>query len=137
MFILDTNVVCETRRTRANGGVRIFFDRIKRNKTQALISVVTVAELRQGVENLRHRRDDRQAAMYETWVTDVLQQYDGRILPVDKEIGKVWGRLRVPQREPALDKLIAATALVHGMTIVTRNVKDFAVTGAKTFNPFE
>jgi toxin FitB len=89
MFILDTNVVCETRRTRANGGVRIFFDRIKRNKTQALISVVTVAELRQGVENLRHRRDDRQAAMYETWVTDVLQQYDGRILPVDKEIGKV------------------------------------------------
>ena len=78
-----------------------------------------------------------QADTVETWLKDVLREYDGKILPVDRRIGELWGALRALHPEPALDKLIAATAISHGLTVVTRNVRDFEPTGVKTFNPFE
>jgi toxin FitB len=138
MFLADTNVISETRRDdRANSGVRSFFREANRSGNKVHLSIVTVAELRQGVERLRRKGDARQAAGLDNWVNEVLREYDGRILSADKEVGKLWGRLRAPHPEPALDKLIAATALAYGLTVVTRNVKDFEITGVEMINPFE
>jgi toxin FitB len=138
MYLADTNVISDTRRDdRMNAGVREFFTRAQFDASAIHLSVVTVAELRQGVLGLRHKGDQLQAGTIETWLDGILHEYAARILIVNKEISELWARLRVPQPEPSLDKLIAATAIYHGMTIVTRNVKDFAVTGAKTFNPFD
>jgi toxin FitB len=138
MYLADTNVVSETKKKdRANEGVRAFFDRADRDQRSVLLSVVTVAELRQGVFRLRHKGDCRQANAVEGWVDDVLRQYEQRILAVNRDISELWARLRVPQSEPALDKLIAATAIFHGLTVVTRNVKDFEPTGVGIVNPFD
>jgi toxin FitB len=138
MYLADTNVISETRREeRANEGVRAFFRLAEDEQKVVHLSVVTVAELRRGVFRLRSKGDAKQAATIEAWTEGVFEEYAETILPVSVEIGRVWGRLRVPHAEPALDKLIAATALVHKLTVVTRNVKDFEVTGVKTLNPFE
>jgi toxin FitB len=138
MFLSDTNVLSEMRRLdRANEGVRAFFDRFGGDQRRIRLSVATVTELRQGVFSLRHKGDAQQASVIETWVDDVLHEYARNILIVDQEVANLWARLRVPHREPALDKLIAATAIVHGLTVATRNVRDFESTGVETFNPFE
>jgi toxin FitB len=138
MYLADTNVISETRKEeRANKGVRAFFDRVEAHGAWVHLSVVTVAELRQGVSRLRHKGDIRQASTIETWVIETLKKYEERILSVDKDVGELWGRLRVPHREPALDKLIAATAIFYGLTVVTRNVRDFEAAGVKTLNPFD
>jgi toxin FitB len=138
MFLSDTDVLSELRRSdRTNEGVRAFFDRFGGSQRRIHISVATVTELRQGVLSLRHRGDAHQASIIETWVDEVLRDYAQNILIVDQEIAKLWARLRVPHREPALDKLIAATAIFHDLTVATRNVRDFERTGVKTFNPFE
>jgi toxin FitB len=138
MYLADTNVISETRREeRANKGVRAFFRRVEADGLRVHLSVVTVAELRQGVQRLKHKGDGQQASTIEIWVDGVLKTYEKRILLVDREIGELWGRLRVPHREPALDKLIAATAIFHGLTVVTRNVSDFEKAGVKTLNPFD
>ncbi len=105
--------------------------------TGTFISVVTVGELRRGVERIRHRGDERQAAQLETWLETLLVYYEDHILDLTPDIAQLWGRLRVPHPENALDKQIAATALIHDLTVITRNHKDFAKTGVKLLNPFE
>lgn len=138
MFLADTNVISETyKRDRENQGVRKFFRQAEDDLDAVHLSVVTVGELRRGVERLRRKKDLPQTARLETWLDGVLRAYEGKILPVDKEIGELWGRLRAPHPEPALDKLIAATALIYGLTVVTRNVRDFEQAGVKLLNPFE
>ncbi|KAK49441.1 recombinase [Caballeronia jiangsuensis] len=138
MFLADTNVISETRREeRANEGVRAFFDGAKRRNETVFLSVVTVGELRRGVDSLRHRGDAQQAENLEAWLKGVLRKYDMTIVPVDRNIGELWGRLRARHPEPAVDRLIAATALVHGLTVVTRNVRDFERVGVKMLNPFD
>jgi toxin FitB len=137
MFLADTNVISETKRERPNQGVLAFFRKARSTGSDVHLSIVTVAELRQGVERLSFKGDAKQAAGLEKWVDRVIQEYDGKILPADKEIGRLWGRLRAMHPEPALDKLIAATAMVYGLTVVTRNVRDFEPTGVRMFNPFE
>ncbi|CAG9269942.1 type II toxin-antitoxin system VapC family toxin [Paraburkholderia unamae] len=138
MYLVDTNVISEVRkRERANKGVRSFFREIARNDSELYLSVVTIAELRRGVELIRHRGDTEQAAILETWLGAILREYGHCVLPVDEEVSQVWGRLRVPHPEHALDKLIAATALIHDLTVVTRNVDDFSGTGVRLLNPFE
>jgi toxin FitB len=138
MFLVDTNVISEVRkRERANAGVLAFFRDAARDDTDIYLSVVTVAELRRGVELIRYRGDAAQASLLDNWLGSVLRDYGQYVLPVDEEIGQVWGRLRVPHPENALDKLIAATALIHDLTVVTRNVDDFAGTGARVLNPFQ
>ncbi|BAN21851.1 PilT protein domain protein [Caballeronia insecticola] len=117
--------------------MRAFFRQASLDQRDIHLSVVTVGELWRGVEQLRRRGDVAQANTVETWLKDVLRRYDGKILPVSKQISEVWGGLRAPHPEPALDKLIAATAMSYGLTVVTRNVRDFAITGVKTLNPFE
>jgi toxin FitB len=138
MYLVDTNVLSEMRRLRhREEDIRAFFHRAGFDKDDIHVSVVTVAELRQGVHHLRHKGDPSQAEIIGAWVEEVMQDFADKILIVDKEIAELWARLRVPQREPTLDKLIAATALVHGMTVMTRNIKDFKPTGVKMLNPFD
>ncbi len=114
-----------------------FFRQAAQNDVGLYLSVVTVGELRRGVELIRHRGDKAQATRLESWLTRVLKEFGNHILAIDEEIGQVWGRLRVPRHEHALDKLIAATALIHDLTVVTRNVDDFVGTGVRLLNPFE
>jgi predicted nucleic acid-binding protein len=138
MYLVDTNVISEVRkREQANPGVMAFFRQAALEDTGLYLSVVTVAELRRGVELIRHRGDKPQATRLEKWLDGVLGEFSQNILAVDEEIGQLWGRLRVPHPEHALDKLIAATALIHDLTVVTRNVDDFAGTGARILNPFD
>ncbi|NUA26421.1 type II toxin-antitoxin system VapC family toxin [Cupriavidus basilensis] len=138
MYLIDTNVISEMRkRERADKGVRAFFRQAAKQDSELYLSVVTVGELRRGVELIQHRGDHAQGALLATWLHTVLREFGAHILAVDAEIGQLWGRLRVPHAEHALDKLIAATALIHDLTVVTRNVSDLADTGVRVLNPFE
>nr|WP_246327199.1 type II toxin-antitoxin system VapC family toxin [Burkholderia guangdongensis] len=135
--MIDTNVISEIRKgPRANKGVRAFFREAEGDASPLYLSVVTLSELRRGVEMIRHRGDARQASMLDTWLATIMRDYASNILSVDAEIGQLWGHLRAPNPQHALDKLIAATALIHDLTVVTRNVDDFANTGVRFVNPF-
>ena len=137
MYLLDTNIVSDIRKhRRANPGVRGFFEQIAADQAPAFLSVITVGELRRGVELIRHRGDTPQANRLERWLVHLLQRYGDYILDIDSDIAQLWGRLRVPHYENALDKLIAATALIHDLTVVTRNGDDFSKTGVRVLNPF-
>lgn len=138
MYLVDTNVISEVRkRQRANRGVVAFFQQAKTSDVDLYLSVVTVGEMRRGAEMVRHRGDTQQSAQLDRWLETVLHEFARNILPVDEDVSQVWGRLRVPHPEHALDKLIAATALIHELTVVTRNVDDFAGLGVRILNPFD
>lgn len=94
-----------------------------------------VGELRQGIERLR-RRDPPAAAALDRWVHELVQRHADRTLQVDAEIAEQWGRINVPDTLPVVDGLLAATALVHSLTLVTRNVRDIARTGVRHLDPF-
>lgn len=137
MYLIDTKVISEARKKeRANAGVRAFFKSTAAQGTALYLSEITVGELRCGIDLLRHRGDGPQADLLETWLTELLSQFADRILAFDQEAAQTWGRLRVPQPDHEIDKQIAATAWVHGLTVVTRNTTDFAATGVKLINPF-
>ena len=133
-YLLDTNVVSELRRPRPDRGVLAWFDSV--GSTELHLSVLVLGEIRQGVEKLA-RRDPDQAATYEKWLLELVDLFGDRIVRVTAEVADLWGRLNVPDRLPAVDGLLAATALVHGWTLVTRNTSDVARTGARLLNPFE
>jgi predicted nucleic acid-binding protein len=137
VYLVDTDVISEARkRQRANPGVRRFFRQAARDGVDLFLSAVTIGELRQGVEAVRHRGDLVQAARLSRWLGTVTRNYAEAILPFDEEIAQIWGRLRVPHAENPLDRQIAATALMYGLTVVTRNVSHYAPTGVTVFNPF-
>ena len=108
----------------------------RRHLPGAIHAKFTIGELRRGVELIRLRGDTEQAGLLEDWLSAVLDQHADKVLAFDADAAQVWGRLRVPNPEHALDKQIAATALVHDLTVVTRNAADFAGTGVKVMNPF-
>ena len=135
MFLLDTNVVSELRRPeRANTHVRSWAA-----KTPAelyALSVVTVQELERGAL-LMERRDARQGAVLRRWLEEeVLKRLAARILPIDAAIARRCAHLHVPDPRPERDALIAATALTHGLTVVTRNTADFEPMGVAVLNPW-
>ena len=137
MYLIDTNVISEARKkSKANKGVRAFFKQVIEDEAQLFISVVSVGELRRGVELIRYRSDVRQANLLEKWLEALLIEYQDHILDINQDIAQLWGQLRVPHPENALDKQIAATALIYELTVVTRNHKDFARTGVRVLNPF-
>ncbi len=135
MYLVDTNVVSEARKgKKANPGVQKFFRTIEAE--DLYLSVQTIGEIRRGLENIRHRGDLPQAKKLEKWLDLVVADYDDRILSFDEECAQVWGRLMSPHPEHPIDKQIAAIALIHDLTVVTRNVDDFRGTGARINNPF-
>lgn len=137
MYLLDTNVISEIRKgERANAGVRAFFQQAIANQEKLFLSVVTIGELRRGIELIRYRNDHAQAQQLEQLLDTILSQYRDYIIDIDSDITQLWGRLRVPHHEHELDKLIAATAILYDLTVVTRNVQDFAGTGTHLLNPF-
>jgi predicted nucleic acid-binding protein len=138
MYLLDTNVVSELRKVRlgrADAQVARWAQEVA--VAQLYISVITVHELEIGVLLLQ-RRDAAQDAVLRSWMDDyVLPAFAGRILPVDTAMVQRSAQLHVPDPQPFRDGLIAATALVHGMTVVTRNVADFARTEVALLNPWD
>lgn len=137
MYLIDTNVVSEARKgERCNPGVRRFFNEVRESGADCFISVITLGELRRGVEIIRHRGDAAQARLLGKWLTKLVADYTDHILSFDADEAQVWGRLRVPRPENAIDKQIAATALTHELTVVTRNLADFEGMGLSLINPF-
>ncbi len=132
-FLLDTNVVSEIRKKSPDAGVSTWFASVPADKL--FLSVLVVGEIRQGIERLT-RRDPARAEIYERWLSQLVDGYGDRIVPITIPIAQAWGRLNVPDPVPAVDGLMAATALVHDWTLVTRNVSDVASTGVRLLDPF-
>jgi predicted nucleic acid-binding protein len=138
VYLVDTDVISEIRKgDRANPGVRAFFAEAIGSGIPLYLSVVTIGELRKGVERIRHRGDAMQAKQLERWLRQVSVTYAECILRIDEDIAHVWGRLCVPHAENPLDKQIAATALIHDLAVVTRNTAHFTPTGVRVHNPFQ
>lgn len=138
MWLLDTNVVSELRKVRsgsADAKVAQWADSV--DASDLYLSAISVLELETGVLQIE-RRDASQGAILRAWLDQrVLPEFSGRILPVDTAVAQRCARLHVPDRRAERDALIAATALVHGMTVVTRNVADFVPTGVALLNPWD
>ncbi|HTV81262.1 MAG TPA: type II toxin-antitoxin system VapC family toxin [Acidobacteriaceae bacterium] len=136
MFLLDTNIVSELRKARkANPGVRRWAVRV--SAADLYLSVVSALEIEIGVL-LAERRDPAQGAMLRSWFEDqLLPAFEGRLLPVDLPIVRRCALLHVPDRRSDRDALIAATALTHRMTVVTRNTQDFSLAGIRLLNPWQ
>jgi predicted nucleic acid-binding protein len=132
-FLLDTNVVSELRKPAADASVTEWAR--ARPKSETYLSVVTIQEIELGVL-LKERRDAVQGALLRSWLDRLLSEYDGRILPVELAVVRRAAALHVPDPRPERDALIAATALVHGLTVVTRNTSDFDGTGVGLVDPW-
>ena len=135
MFLVDTNVISEARKgEKADPGVQAFLQATA--EEDIYLAVQTLGELRQGVERVRARGDQPQANILEGWLNSILNKYADRILDFDHECAGVWGKLMSPHPQNPIDKQIAAIALIHDLTIVTRNTDDFEASGAAMMNPF-
>ena len=133
-YLLDTNVLSEVRRPRGDKNVKRWISSV--GTEDLYLSVLTLGEVRRGIDLLR-RRDPAQAEVYEVWLVTVLRDYEDRVLPVDAEAAEEWGRMNVPDPVSIVDGLMAATARVRNMTFVTRNTADVARTGVRLLNPFD
>lgn len=132
-FLVDTNVLSEARKTsRANPRVVAW---IRAHREDLYLSVLVTGEIRRGIEAVR-TRDPTAAASLERWLREVETGFEERILPIDGAVADRWGRLMAERTLPVIDGLLAATALVHGLTLATRNIRDVARSGVSAVNPF-
>lgn len=133
-YLLDTNVISELGKgERADANVRAWFEAL--DDEEIYLSVLTIGEIRRGVESVR-RRDPDSAAALDSWLTRLDEAHGDRILGVDRTVAEEWGRMNVPNPLPVVDGLLAATARVGGLTFVTRNVADVKSSGAELLDPF-
>ena len=133
-FLIDTNVVSELRKVAPDPHVVAWHQR--HAMASAFLSVLVVGEIRQGIERLR-ARDARRAEALDHWLAGLMKSYQDRILPITTAVAEEWGRLNASRRPPpVVDGLLAATARVHRLTLVTRNVPHVAATGVAVVNPF-
>jgi toxin FitB len=134
-YLIDTNVLSETRKRLPAAAVTGWIAATPPERLY--VSVLTLGEIEQGIARIWGRGDQQQASALERWLRVVETGFEDRILPVTLPIAAAWGRQKHTLPLPVIDALIAATAQVHGLTVVTRNVKDFALTGADLLNPFD
>lgn len=134
-YLLDTNIISEIRKgPRCNATVAAWYNSI--DDADIFLSVLIIGEIRKGLERVRHS-DPNRARSLERWLTMVERSFADRILPIDQAIANEWGRMTATRAVSTVDALLAATAVVNGMTLVTRNFKDVANLGAKVLNPFD
>jgi len=132
-WLLDTNVLSELRKgERANPGVRAWYAGAP--AVELYTSVLVLGEIRRGIESVR-RRDAISATALEHWLGRMVEGFADRILPIDATVADRWGALNVPDPVPTVDGLLAATALVHDLVLVTRNVRDVSGTGVRVLDP--
>jgi len=135
-FLLDTNVISEFGATTPNPAVLAWLNLTPTQECR--ISVVTIGELQAGVTKLEARGRTRRAGQIREWIDALESQWANRILPIDIETAKAWGALRGAGRTmPMVDSLLAATAIVHDLSVVTRHTKDFEDTGVRLINPWD
>jgi hypothetical protein len=132
-YLVDTNVVSELRKRTPARTVASWRDDV--DPEQLFSSVLVIGEIRQGIERLRGR-DRRQAAGLERWLGMLKAEFEDRILPVTTPVAEAWGRLNFPEPLPVADGLLVATALVHGLTLVTRETARLERTGISLLNPW-
>jgi predicted nucleic acid-binding protein len=133
-YLLDTCVLSELRKPKAHPGVIAWLAGLQ--PEEAFLSVLTLGEIRRGIE-LRRPKDQAAARVLERWLLGLEAHYADRILPITASIADRWGRLSPTQPLPVTDGLIAATALEHRLTVVTRNTEDFTRSGVNLLDPFE
>lgn len=138
MYLLDTNVISEIRKAgtgKANPNVITWAQSV--SSDNLYVSVITIMEIEMGVLSIE-RKDAVQGKILRHWLDhNVLQTFEKRILSVDMVVAQCCARLHIPDRKSERDALIAATAITHGMTVVTRNIDDFKTTGVVILNPFD
>jgi toxin FitB len=133
-FLLDTNIISEIRkRDRAHPGVIRWVARTHADEIGT--SVLVLAEIRRGIE-LKRRGDPEQAKSLDRWFSQMRARLGDRVLPIDEPVAEAWALLGIPNRLPPIDGLLAATAKVHGLTLVTRNVAGIAMAGVPLLDPF-
>lgn len=134
-YLVDTNVISEVRKgQRCHESVAAWWSTVA--PEEIFLSVLTIGEIRKGVESVR-RRDARSASTLEAWLLRLISHYRDQILAIELDIVEEWGWMSVPDPLPVIDGLIAATAKVRGLTLVTRNTADIARTGVDSFNPWQ
>jgi len=133
MYLLDTMILSELRKKERNPGVTEWLS--DKSDSELFISVVSIGEVAKGVAQ-QYKRDEVFAGMLRQWLDKLLLLYGERILPVDIPIAKRWGEISVQTHNAGVDILLAATALEHNLSIVTRNEKHFNMTGVKIINPW-
>ncbi len=135
MYLLDTNVLSELRKGwRIDPTVKAFFAKL--NENDIYLAVQTLGEVQSGIQQLRARNDQQQAQMLENWLYAIKEHYNDRILNFDTDCAQMWGSLMAGNSQNSIDKQIAAIALIHDLTIITRNSRDFSRIGVKWVNPF-
>ena len=134
-YLIDTNIISEVRKgERCDGHVAAWFASI--DDEDIFLSVLVVGEIRKGIERAR-RTDPAQARALEKWLSTLKQSYGERILPIDQMVADEWGSMSAIRPLPSVDALLAATAKIHRITLVTRNFADDAGLGADVLNPFQ
>lgn len=133
-YLLDTNILSELRKKQPDRNVAAWFSSV--DVEDLYLSPLIIGEVYQGIARIKHRNDLKQADILEQWLNELLQNYRTKIIPLSLDVMEVWGTLNVPDPLPAVDGLLAATAIANDLTLVTRNTKDVTRIGVKLLNPF-
>ncbi len=137
MFLLDTNVISELGRPSARAAPKVVAWAESVSQAELYLSVITILEIEMGILQVEHRNDHIQARNLRAWMEYIRPSFAGRILSVDTEVALRCAQLHVPDPRNDRDALIAATALVHDLTVVTRNVRHFSPMNSAVFNPWD